>query len=77
VTTERHPSVPAHATLQSRKEIPATSRLDRGPVEFANLTVTKYNGTIVFDPHIPGACVVSLDEEGATKLRDVLTAWLP
>ena len=76
MTTERHPSVPGHATLQRRKEIPATCRLEGGPVEFANLTVSKYNETIVFDPHVPDACVMSLDEEGARKLRDLLTAWL-
>jgi len=77
VTTERHPSVPAYATLQGRKEIPASCRLEGGPVEFSHLTVSKYDGTIVFDPRIPGACVMSVDEEGATKLRDLLTAWLP
>jgi hypothetical protein len=33
-------------------------------------------GTIVFDPHVSDACVMSLDEEGARKLRDLLTAWL-
>jgi hypothetical protein len=76
VTTERHPLVPTHATLQSRKEIPATCRLEGGPVEFSHLTVSKYDGIIVFDPHVPGACVMAVDEEGATKLRDMLTAWL-
>jgi hypothetical protein len=34
------------------------------------------NGTIVFDPHVTGSCVISLDEEGATTLRNLLTAWL-
>jgi len=76
VTTERHPAVPCHATLQRRKEIPTTCRLEGGPVEFSNLTVSKHNGTIVFDPHVPGACAIALNEEGATKLRDLLTAWL-
>ena len=75
--TERHPAVSAYATLQRRTEIPATCRLDQGPVELSNLTVSKYDdGTIVFDPHVPGACATALDEEGATKLRDLLTAWL-
>lgn len=74
--TEWHPAVPADATLQRRKEIPATCRLVQVPVEFADLTVSKYNGVIVFDPHVPGACVMAVDEEGATKLRDMLTAWL-
>ncbi|MBV8993992.1 MAG: hypothetical protein JO287_09910, partial [Pseudonocardiales bacterium] len=44
--------------------------------EFADLTASTYNGAIVFDPHVPGACVMAVDEEGATKLRDMLTAWL-
>jgi hypothetical protein len=74
--TERHPAVPVDATLQHRKEIPAECRLDQGPVELANLTVSKYDGIIAFDPHVPGACVMAVDEEGATKLRDMLTAWL-
>lgn len=80
MTTERHPSVPSyvdHLTEYGRKEIPATCRLEAGPVEFSNLTVSKHNGTIVFDPHVPGACVISLDKEGTTRLRDLLTAWLP
>jgi hypothetical protein len=34
------------------------------------------DGTIVFDPHVTGACVISLDEEGAMTLRDILTEWL-
>jgi len=74
--TQRHPSLPAHATLQRRKEIPATCQLNQGPAHFSNLTVSKYNGTIVFDPHVLGACVMSVDEEEARKLRDLLTAWL-
>ena len=74
--TERHPVVPYYATLQRRTEIAATCRLNQGPVEFTNLTVSKYDEIIVFDPHVPGACVMSVDEEGATKLRDLLTAWL-
>jgi hypothetical protein len=84
---ERHPSVPADATLQGRKEIPATCQLDQGPVEIANLAVSKYEfadlavskntRVIVFDPHVPGACIMSVDDEGARKLRDMLTAWLP
>jgi hypothetical protein len=34
------------------------------------------NGSIVFDPHITGSCLISLDEEAAATLRDLLTAWL-
>jgi hypothetical protein len=80
VTTERHPSVPSyvgHVIQHRRKEVPAPCRLEAGPVEFSNLTVSKHNGTIVFAPHVPSACVISLNEKGATKLCDLLTAWLP
>jgi hypothetical protein len=30
----------------------------------------------VFDPHVTGACLYVLDEEGATMLLDTLTEWL-
>jgi hypothetical protein len=59
-----------------RKAIPATCALHRGPTGFANLLVSMQGGTIVFHPHVTGACVISLDEEGATTLRDILTEWL-
>jgi hypothetical protein len=59
-----------------RKAIPATCGLHRGPVGFANLLVSMQGGTIVFDPHVTGACVIALDEEGAKSLRNILTEWL-
>jgi hypothetical protein len=59
-----------------RKAIPATCQLHRGPIGFANLMVGQYGGTIVFDPHVTGACLISLDEDGAKTLRDLLTQWL-
>jgi hypothetical protein len=86
VTTEGHPPVPDSVsnsgpdqtkyTARRRKAIPATCQLHRGPIGFANLMVSKHDGTITFDPHVTGSCVISLDEEGATTLRDLLTAWL-
>jgi hypothetical protein len=79
VTTEqRHSPVPGqgdHPTGR-RKAIPATCQLDRGPVDATNLVVTKRNGTIVLAPQVTGSCVISLDEEGATTLCDLLTVWL-
>jgi hypothetical protein len=54
----------------------ATCALHRGPVGFANLVVSKRGGTIVFDPHVGGACVVTLAEAEAVALRDALTRWL-
>jgi hypothetical protein len=59
-----------------RKAIPATCALHRGPIGFANLLVSMQDGSIVFDPHVTGACVIAINEEGATTLRDVLTEWL-
>ncbi|MGB8198493.1 MAG: hypothetical protein WCF33_02155 [Pseudonocardiaceae bacterium] len=79
MTTERHPSVPdsgGHPTNHRRKAIPATCALDRGPVEHVNLMVSKRDGTIVLDPQVTGSCVISLDEEGARTLCDLLTVWL-
>jgi hypothetical protein len=39
--------------------------------------VNKFDdGSIVFRPHVTGACVITVDEEGARTLRDLLIAWL-
>jgi hypothetical protein len=78
VTTERNPSVPDYGGHPAglRKVIPTTCQLHRGPIGFANLMVSKYGGRIVFDPHVMGSCVISLDEQGAVTLRDLLTEWL-
>lgn len=59
-----------------RKGISATCRLHRGPVGFASLMVSVQNGSIVLDPHVTGACVITLDEEAARILLYLLTEWL-
>jgi hypothetical protein len=59
-----------------RKVIHATCALHRGPVGFTNLVVRKRDGEIELDPHVTGACVITLDEDGACALRDALTEWL-
>jgi hypothetical protein len=59
-----------------RKAIPATCGLHRGPIGFANLMVNEQDGTIVFDPHVTGECLITLDERSARTLRDTLTEWL-
>ncbi|MBV9162823.1 MAG: hypothetical protein JO281_15010 [Pseudonocardiales bacterium] len=59
-----------------RKAIPATCGLHRGPVDFANLMVSVQGGSIVFDPHVTGACVITLNEESAKMLLYLLTEWL-
>ena len=79
MTTERNPSVPdsgGHSTNHRRKAIPAACALEGGPVEQINLTVSKRHGTIVLDPQVAGSCVISLDEDGATTLGDLLSVWL-
>ena len=77
---ERSSSVPdpgKHPIGRVRKAIPATCHLHRGPIGFANLMVNKFDdGSIVFDPHVTGTCVITVDEKGARTLRDLLIAWL-
>ena len=71
------PDRDTHPTGRTRRAIPTTCQLHRGPIGFANLMVNKCdNGLIVFDPHVTGSCLISLDKDGATTLRDLLTAWL-
>jgi hypothetical protein len=79
VTTKSNPSAPDYGDRpvgRRRKAIPATCQLHRGPVGFANLMVSKCDDTIVFDPHVTGSCVISLHEDGAIALRNLLTEWL-
>jgi hypothetical protein len=38
--------------------------------------VTKVDGTIVFDPHVTGSCVITLAEDGARVLFEALGEWL-
>lgn len=59
-----------------RKALPALYSLHRGPVGFANLMVSVVDGTIVLDPQITGSCVITLEEDAACELRDMLREWL-
>jgi hypothetical protein len=63
-------------TNDNRKVIHATCALHRGPVDFANVVVSKRGGTIELDPHVTGACVLTLADDEALALRDALTRWL-
>jgi nitrate/TMAO reductase-like tetraheme cytochrome c subunit len=63
-------------TGSNRKVIHATCAVHHGPAGFANVVVSKRDGTIELDPHVTGACVLTLGEDEATALRDVLTEWL-
>ncbi|MGB6162364.1 MAG: hypothetical protein WCF33_23335 [Pseudonocardiaceae bacterium] len=59
-----------------RKGIPATCGLHRGPMGFANLMISKQGESFVLDPHVTGECLITLNEESAKGLRDILTDWL-
>jgi hypothetical protein len=59
-----------------RKAIPATCALHRGPIGFANLMMVKKGNSVVLDPHVTGECLITIDEESAKMLRDILTEWL-
>jgi hypothetical protein len=59
-----------------RKAIPATCGLHRGPIGFANLMVSKQGNSVVLDPHVTGECLITLGEQSAKTLRDLLTQWL-
>jgi hypothetical protein len=43
---------------------------------FANVVVRQRGGLIELDCHLDGSCVLTLDEDAATQLRDVLIEWL-
>jgi hypothetical protein len=60
----------------NRRAIPAHCAMHGGTPGFTNLLMSKRNRTIVLDPHAIGACVITLDEDGATAMRDTLTEWL-
>jgi hypothetical protein len=78
MATEHDPAVPdqgGHPTNR-RKAIPAACALEGGPVEQVNLMVSQRGGTIVLNPQVTGSCVISLDEDGATTLCDLLSVWL-
>jgi hypothetical protein len=45
-------------------------------IGFTNLVVSKRNGEIELDAHVDGSCLLTLSEDEACTLRDVLTEWL-
>lgn len=80
----RSSAVPRHdlrrdggpVNCNNRRTIPATCTTHGGTPGFTNLVVSKRDGTIVLDPHAIGSCVITLDEDGAVAVRDVLIDWL-
>lgn len=59
-----------------RLVIHATCAVHRGHAGFANVVVIKRDGTIELDPHVTGACVLTLTEGEAAALRNQLAEWL-
>ncbi|MGH3786579.1 MAG: hypothetical protein ACRDRG_08520 [Pseudonocardiaceae bacterium] len=63
-------------SIGNRRVIHVQCSTHGGPIGYTNLVVRKVDGTIELDPHVTGACVILIDESGATELRDALTEWL-
>jgi hypothetical protein len=61
---------------KTRKVIHATCMKHGGARGFTNLVMTKRGGVIELDPHATGVCVLRLDEDAATAVRDTITEWL-
>jgi hypothetical protein len=61
---------------RNRRTIPSTCRTHGGCRGFCNLRLTKVGGNIVLDPHVAGCCVIELDQDQATAVRNTLTEWL-
>jgi hypothetical protein len=61
---------------KNRKVIQATCVKHGGSRGFTNVVLTKRGGEIELDPHATGACVLRLDEDAATVVRDTITEWL-
>ena len=53
--------------------IHASCSVHQGPAGFTNLVVSQHGGEIEFDPHVDGSCKLTLCENEARALRDVLT----
>jgi hypothetical protein len=60
----------------NRKVIDACCSKHGGPRGFTPLVCTKFEGTVIIDPHAMGLCVIVLDEKAASELFDVLGEWL-
>jgi hypothetical protein len=73
---DQPPETEHRAPHRNHRTIPATCTTHRSGVGFCNLRVTKRDGSIELDPHVTGSCVITLDEDGARALCDVLTEWL-
>lgn len=60
---------------RNRRVIDVSCATHGGARGFAPLVCTKRDGLIELDPHAIG-CVILLNEQAATELRDTLGEWL-
>jgi hypothetical protein len=56
--------------------IHATCTTHGAGIGFTNVVISNRDGAIELDPHVTGQCVLTLAEDEAIALRDVLTDWL-
>lgn len=68
--------IPPRLPRATRKVIHASCSMHQGAMGFVNLVVSKRNGEIQLDPHVDGSCLLTLSEDEACALRDVLIEWL-
>jgi hypothetical protein len=62
---------------RNRIVLPATCGVHQGPRGFTNLAVRKLaDGRIEFDPHVTGACPVTVEADTARELVAALLRWL-
>lgn len=59
-----------------RVVLAASCSVHQGALGFVNVVVGQRGGLIELDCHLDGSCLLTLEEDAATQLRDVLTEWL-
>ncbi|MGB8961436.1 MAG: hypothetical protein WCC38_05710, partial [Pseudonocardiaceae bacterium] len=65
-----------NSALRRHRRVVMTTCQAHAATGFTNLLVTKEDGIIVLNPHLANCCVLRLDEQAATALRDILVEWL-
>ncbi|MGH3856334.1 MAG: hypothetical protein ACRDR6_23155 [Pseudonocardiaceae bacterium] len=59
-----------------RRVVHATSAARQGPAGRTTVVASTRSGVITLDPRTPGACAITLEEDGGRELRDTLIKWL-
>jgi hypothetical protein len=68
--------LPTQRPRERRAVLHASCSVHQGSVGFTNLVVSQRGGEIELNPHVDGSCLLTLAEDEACALRDVLTEWL-